>query len=103
MPQDAPNPPTAGPSAARAAGALVVVQAALLVVASVVLAVEGFRPETVDRVGAELLAAIGVASAVAIAAFSSWIGTRWQRSTGQCSGRANLAGGHAPRRMTYCR
>jgi hypothetical protein len=44
-----------------------------------------------------------VCVAVAIAAFSSWVGTRWQRSTGRCSGRANLAGGRAPRRMTYCR
>jgi hypothetical protein len=69
-------------STARAAGAVVVLQGVLLAVASVVLAVEGFRPETVDRLGAELLAVIGLASVVAIAALGRGVARRqrWSRS-----------------------
>jgi hypothetical protein len=61
---------------------VVVLQAVLLAVASVVLAVEALRPETVDRLGAELLAVIGVASAAAIAVLGRGIGRRqrWSRS-----------------------
>jgi hypothetical protein len=82
MPQDAPNSSAPKVSAALAAGAVVVLQAVLLAVASVVLAVEGFRPETVDRLGAELLAVIGVASAVAIAVLGRGLARRqrWSRS-----------------------
>jgi hypothetical protein len=82
MPQDAANPPASGLAAARAVGAVVIVQAVLIAIASVVLAVEGLRPETVDRLGAELLAAIGVASAVAIAVLGRGVGRRrpWSRS-----------------------
>lgn len=48
---------------ARAAAAVLAVQAVLLGAASVLLAVEGFRPGTVDRLGAEILALIGLVSA----------------------------------------
>ncbi len=86
MPQEAPN--SSGPNAdggnplSRAAGAVILLQAVLLVVASVILAVEGFRAETVDRAGAEILAAIGVASAVAIALLARGVADarRWARS-----------------------
>ena len=82
MPQDAPNSSAPKVSAAQAAGAVVVLQAVLLAVASVVLAVEGFRPETVDRPGAELLAVIGVASAVAVGVLGRAVARRhrWSRS-----------------------
>ena len=67
---------------ARVAAAIVLLQAALLAVASVVLAVEGFDPETVDRVGAEILAVIGVASAVVIAVLARGVAgsRRWARA-----------------------
>src|SRR3954454_3708153 len=86
MPQEAPN--SAGSSAegsypmARAAAAVLLLQAVLLVVASGILAVEGLRPETVDRLGAEILAAIGVASAVVLALLARGVaGARpWARS-----------------------
>lgn len=86
MPQDAPNssrPVEGGGSpTARAAAAIVLLQAALLIVGSVVLAVAGFRPETVDRLGAEVLAAIGVASGVALALLARGVAgaQRWSRS-----------------------
>lgn len=69
-------------SAARAAGLLLVAQAVGLVVASVVLAIEGFRPETVDRAGAEILALIGVVCAVAVAGLGRGVdqARRWARS-----------------------
>src|SRR4051812_43687418 len=86
MPQEAPNSsgaPSAGAHPmARAAAAVLLLQAVLLVVASGVLAVEGFRPETVDRLGAEILAAIGVASAVVLGLLARGVAgaRRWARS-----------------------
>jgi hypothetical protein len=84
MPQDAANPPGAGPERtfARAAGVVLVLQAVGLVVASVVLAVEGFRPETVDRAGAEILALIGLGVAAAFVALAWAVDRdrRWARS-----------------------
>jgi hypothetical protein len=57
-------------------------QAVLLAVASVVLAIEAFRPETVDRPGAAILALIGVASAAAVTALARGVRARrpWARS-----------------------
>jgi hypothetical protein len=84
MPQDAPNNPGGRPerSAARAASVLLVAQAVGLVVASVVLAVEGFRPETVDRAGAEILALIGLVCAGAVVGLARGVDgdRRWARS-----------------------
>lgn len=58
------------------------VQAVLLAVASAVLAVSGFRPEAVDRAGAEILALIGVACAVAVGILARGIASHrpWARS-----------------------
>lgn len=84
MPQVVPNNPGAGPkrTAARAAGAVLVLQAVGLVVASVVLAVEGFSPETVDRAGAEILALIGLVCAGAVVWLARGVDQerRWARS-----------------------
>ncbi|MDQ1632087.1 MAG: hypothetical protein QOJ32_1415 [Frankiaceae bacterium] len=58
---------------------MLALQAVLLAAACVLLAISGFRPETVDRAGAEILALIGLASAAAVlwlargvAAEASW-------------------------------
>jgi hypothetical protein len=85
MPQDAPNsplPPGGGSSAARAAAGVLVLQAVGLAIASVVLAVQGFSPETVDRAGAEILAVIGLAAAVAVVLLARGVlqERRWARS-----------------------
>jgi hypothetical protein len=67
---------------ARAAAGILLLQAVLLAVASVVLAVEGFDPETVDRLGAEILALIGLASAVGLALLGGGVARsrRWART-----------------------
>jgi hypothetical protein len=61
---------------------VLVLQAVGLVVASVVLAVEGFSPETVDRAGAEILAVIGLFGAGAVVALAGGVlqERRWARS-----------------------
>jgi hypothetical protein len=66
---------------ARAAAAVVLLQAVFLVVVSLVLAVEGFQADAVDPLGAEILALIGVASAVVLALLARGIaaGRRWAR------------------------
>ena len=70
------------PLAARAAAGVLVLQAVGVVVASVVLAVEGFSPETVDRAGAEILAVIGLVGAVAVVVLARGVlqERRWARS-----------------------
>src|SRR3954451_8688718 len=86
MPQELPNSSNpvegGGNQMARAAAAIILLQALLLVGAGLVLAVEGFRPETVDRLGAEILAAIGIASAVVLALLARGVAgmRRWARS-----------------------
>jgi drug/metabolite transporter superfamily protein YnfA len=84
MPQEAPN--SSGPGRgdnpmARAAAAVVLLQAVFVVVLSLVLAVEGFQPDTVDPLGAEILALIGVASGVVLGLLARGIaaGRRWAR------------------------
>ena len=86
MPQEAPNsrnsPADGGNSMARAAAAIILLQAVRLALASGVLAVEGFDPETVDRLGAEILALIGLASAVGLAVLGRGVARcrRWART-----------------------
>jgi hypothetical protein len=48
----------------------------------VLLAISGFRPETVDRAGAEILAVIGLSSSAAVLWFARGIAidARWARS-----------------------
>jgi hypothetical protein len=79
MPQDAPNVSSPGP--ARGAAIVLAVQAAALAVGSVVLAVSGFAPDAVDRTGAEILALIGLASAVGIALLARGV-ARGRRGVG---------------------
>ncbi len=88
MPRPRPNSSTPGdaggsiPGLGRAAAAVLALQAVSLAAASVLLAISGFRPETVDRAGAEILAAIGLASAVAVLWLARGIAAdaRWARS-----------------------
>jgi hypothetical protein len=70
------------PVTATVAAWVIVVQSVLLAVASVVLAVSGFHPDTVDRAGAEILAAIGLLAAVAFLALARGVVGRqaWARS-----------------------
>lgn len=57
-------------------------QAVGLLVASVVLAVEGFSPETADRVAAEILALIGLVGVGAVVFLARGVAQqrRWARS-----------------------
>src|ERR1700712_1112140 len=88
MPRREPNSPTPGGSGTgaagldRAAAGVLALQAVLLAAACVLLAISGFRPETVDRAGAEILAVIGLASSVAVLWLARGIAVqaRWARS-----------------------
>src|SRR4051812_31304682 len=68
--------------ASKGAGALLLTQALFIAVLSVILAISGFRPGTVDRAGAEILAAIGLVVAVALIGLARAVATRrrWARS-----------------------
>jgi hypothetical protein len=85
MPQEAPNSASPGEGdgspMARAAAAVLLLQAVFVVVLSALLAFEGFQPDAVDRLGAEILALIGVASAVVLGLLARGIaaGRRWAR------------------------
>jgi hypothetical protein len=86
MPPRPPNSASPGdggqPGPARAAAAVLALQAVLLAGACVLLAISGFRPETVDRAGAEILAVIGLSSSAAVLWFARGIAinARWARS-----------------------
>lgn len=92
MPRREPNSPTPGGSGPgsshgatgldRAAAGVLALQAVLLAAVCVLLAISGFRPETVDRAGAEILAVIGLASSAAVLWLAHGIAVqaRWARS-----------------------
>jgi hypothetical protein len=93
MPRDAHGNGTPGPEggsrgriglpvAATVAAGVIAVQAVFLAAASVVLAISGLQPDTVDRTGAEILAALGLLAAVAVLVLARGVGggRRWARS-----------------------
>src|SRR3954454_13293557 len=86
MPTDAPRAGAGDRSGTRrpalVASGLLGVQAVLLAVASILLAVAGLGPRTNDRLGAEILALIGLGSAVAVGYLARGVAARrrWARS-----------------------